>query len=463
MSHETYDALILGCGPAGMAAAVCAAKLGLHIGTIDEQGTPGGQIWRGIEHASATGRAMGLGKEYAEGLDLVTAFRKSGVDYFPQTSVWQIEQGYRVFTQRAGSVRVLSAPCILVATGAMERPTPFPGWTLPGVLTVGAAQILLKTADQIPEEPVWLVGSGPLLLLYANQLLDAGGRIAGILDTQMSGSRRRAFGFAGRSLEGWRDILKGAQWMSRLKQVPKIRDVESIEAMGSERLEQVRYRRSTGEVGIVPTRILLVHEGVVPDMHLTHAIGCRQQWSDSQQCFAPMHDEWGETSVPNCFVAGDAGAIGGARAAMAAGELAGYALARARESTSFEGTIREVSKVRARVAEALALRSMLDALYAPRPPLATLTDETVVCRCENVTAGTLRSAIKEGAREPNQLKAQTRCGMGACLGRQCGTLASMLIANDTGEDMGRTGLARARPPLRPITLGQLASLARTQP
>lgn len=463
MLDRSYDALILGCGPAGMAAAVRASTLGLRVALIDEQAAPGGQIWRGIEQSVAQGRAKSLGRDYVDGLELVAAFRNSGVDYVPQATVWQVEPGFRVFAQRAGAVEIMRAPRILVATGAMERTAPFPGWTLPGVLTVGAAQILLKTADQIPDEAVWLVGSGPLLLLYATQLLDAGGRIAGILDTRAPGSRRRALGFVGRSVAGWREILKGAQWVSRLKSVPKIRQVVAIEAYGNARLEGVRYRTSSGAVGSVPTKMLLVHEGVIPDTHLTLALGCEHRWSHAQQCFAPVHDEWGETTLPNCFVAGDADGIGGARVARFAGDLAGYALARSAGLASPAGTEREVTQVRARLAAASSLRPMLDALYAPRPVLATLTHETVVCRCENVTAGVLRSAIDDGARDANHLKAQTRCGMGACLGRQCGTIASMLIAGATGGDMDRTGLARSRPPLRPITLSQLASLTRTPP
>lgn len=460
MPEYTHDALILGCGPAGMSAAVRATALGLHVGVIDEQSAPGGQIYRGIERATGQGRAAELGRDYADGTALVAAFRASGVDYFPHTSAWQVESGYRVFTQCAGSVRILSAPSILIATGAMERPVPFPGSTLPGVMPVGAAQILLKTADQIPEEPVWLAGSGPLLLLYATQLLDAGGRIAGILDTQRPGSRRRALTAAGAALGAWRDLSKGLQWTSRLKSVPRIRAVASIEAYGDDALEGVRYRTTSGATGNVPAKVVLVHEGVIPDTLVTRALDCRHHWVEAQQCFAPVVDAWGETSVPRCFVAGDAAGIIGAQAARYAGELAGYALARAAGSAAFERATKEVSDLRARLAAAVSIRPLLDVLYAPRSPLATLTDATVVCRCEHVTAGDLRAAIAEGANEPNHLKAQTRCGMGACLGRQCGTLASMLVAQATGADMAHTGLARARPPLRPLGLMQLASLAR---
>jgi len=462
MSEQSFDALILGCGPAGMAAAARAAALGLRVGVLDDQAAPGGQVWRGIERAVTQGRASRLGQDYVDGLSRVSAFRASGAEYFPDTAVWQIEPGYRVFTQRGGSVRILGARSILIATGAMERPVPFPGWTLPGVLTVGAAQILLKTADQVPEEPVWLAGSGPLLLLYATQLLDAGGRIAGILDTQVPGSRRRALGLAARSMAGWRDVLKGAQWATRLKSVTKIPRVVALEAFGTDTLEAIGYRTANGAAGRVPAKVLLVHEGLLPDTCITRALGCRHHWIDAQQCYAPVVDEWGETSVPHCFVAGDAAGIAGAEAARIAGEIAGYALARAAGLAAFERAKADMPALRTRLVAAMSLRPLLDALYAPRSPLAALTDETIVCRCESVTAGELRSAIAEGAGEPNHLKAQTRCGMGACLGRQCGTLASMLVAEATGETMERTDLARARPPLRPITLAQLAALARTQ-
>ena len=458
MPDANYDALIIGSGPAGMTAAVRSSQLGMRVAVLDEQLTPGGQVWRNVERASECGRADHLGPEFAAGLASVHAFRRSGAHYFPRTTVWQLEQGFRAFVLHDKVVRILQAPRVLLATGAMERPAPFPGWTLPGVLTVGAAQILLKSADQIPEAPVWIAGCGPLRLLYCSQLLAAGGHIAGILDTEVPGANRRALAHARQGIRAWRDVLKAAGWTARLRSVPVVHGVESLEALGEASLEAIRYRTADGAARTEPARLLLIHEGVVPDVQFTLALGCRHRWLEAQGCFAPVLDEWGETSVAGCFVAGDAGGIGGAEAAVLAGEIAGYALARSARRQEFDQAAHSVPDLRRRLSHSLALRPLLDTLYAPRSEIVAPADGTVVCRCENVTAGAIRAAIAEGIHEPNHLKAQTRCGMGPCLGRQCATLATRLIADATGETMERIGLPRARPPLRPVTLAQLASL-----
>src|SRR5690606_33760001 len=157
---RTVDALVVGAGPAGISAATVLRELGMDVMVVDEQPAPGGQIWRAIETVATTPAGKLLGDEYLAGSDLARRFRACGAEYRPQTQVWQIEPGWQIFMSCTGKAETLRARQVLLATGAQERPAPFPGWTLPGVLTVGAAQILLKTSQQVPADPVWVVGSG---------------------------------------------------------------------------------------------------------------------------------------------------------------------------------------------------------------------------------------------------------------------------------------------------------------
>src|SRR5471030_3108981 len=189
---RAVDLLIIGAGPAGMSAALRARGLGMSVLVVDDQPAPGGQIWRAVETRANTRTGKLLGDEYAAGLPLAQAFRTSGAVYEPGTQVWQIEPGWQVYMSRAQQAECVQAANVLLATGAQERPAPFPGWTLSGVLTVGAAQILLKTAREVPQNPPWIAGSGPLALLYMVQLLRAGGSIAGWLDTAPTDGWRRA-------------------------------------------------------------------------------------------------------------------------------------------------------------------------------------------------------------------------------------------------------------------------------
>ena len=174
-----------------------------------------------------------------------------------------------------------------------------------------------------------------------------------------------------------------------------------------------------------------------------------------------MLDAWGCTTRRGIYVAGDGGRIAGARAASAAGEIAAYGIARDLAKLSEAEAQSASAAARAQYSGATALRPMLDAMYQPRAQGVAPLDDTLVCRCESVTAGAIRTAIREGALDPNHVKAQTRCGMGPCLGRQCGTVLSQMLAQATGRPLTEVGLARARPPLRPITLAELASLVST--
>ena len=459
MPHN-FDLIILGAGPAGMSAARRACALGLDVGVVDEQPAPGGQVWRNVEHATARRSAEAFGSDYESGAALARAFRACGATYLPGTQVWEIEPGFRVYTRNADRLDILFSRTLLIATGAVERAVPFPGWTLPGVMTVGAAQILMKSADDIPDRPVWIAGSGPLPLLYAQQLLESGGAIAGILDTAPRTNRYEALPHAMKALACWDELLEGARWIRRLRRsaIAVIRGVTEIEAFGASKVDGIRYHTDAGNESTVPATLLLVHEGVVPDIHMTLALGCRHEWNDAQQCFVPTSNEWGETSERGAYVAGDGSGIGGVRAACAAGEIAALAIARALGRLTEADTQQGACEPRRLRTRALALRPFLDALYRPRPQLAQPADDTIVCRCEHVTAGAIRAAVRGAAGEPNQVKAATRCGMGPCMGRLCGLTVAHLIAGTSGRSVAETGLYRVRPPLRPITLAQLASL-----
>lgn len=464
MSEHT-DLLIVGAGPAGMAAAVTARRHGLSVRVVDDQPAPGGQIWRGIETVAATPRAKRLGESYLSGTERAAAFRACGALYEPESQLWQIEPGFRAFVTRGGKARTVTAQAIILATGAQERPAPFPGWTLPGVLTVGAAQILLKTADSVPEKPVWIAGCGPLPLLYMTQLLAAGGRIAGFLDTTPRGRIGAALRHLPQGLGRLGDLIKGLSWSLALRRAgfPIIRHVTELRAEGEGRLQRLRYRTGDGQEADVPAEVLLVHEGVVPNIHAPLALGCAVRWHAGQQCYVPVLDAWGESSQANVFVAGDGAGIGGAEAAEPRGRLA--ALRVAAKLGRLDGATAETAAAPewSALSSALALRPFLDALYAPRPQLYAPPDETLICRCEEVTAGELRARAVEGRPGPNQLKAFTRAGMGPCQGRQCGYSMAHIVAAAQGRSVEEVGFYRIRPPLKPVTLGELASLDEQEP
>jgi NADPH-dependent 2,4-dienoyl-CoA reductase/sulfur reductase-like enzyme len=456
------DLLVVGAGPAGMAAAVAARQAGLSVTVVDDQPAPGGQIWRAVEMVAASPRAAVLGDAFKAGAASAAAFRASGAHYEAGTQLWQIEPGFRAFVTREGQASVIEARAIVLATGAQERPVPFPGWTLPGVLTVGAAQILLKTSGQVPARPVWIAGSGPLVLLYMKQLLDAGGQIAGFLDTTPPGRLMTALPHLPRALGKAGDLIKGLGWSLALRWsgVKVVRHVADLAAEGNERIEAIRYCTASGVEARVPAELLLIHEGVIPSIHPALALGCAVEWSTAQACYVPTLDGWGESSVPGVFIAGDGAGIAGAKAAELRGALAGIKVAISAGRLAPAAADERAGPLRRKLASELALRPFLDALCAPRPQVFAPADETLVCRCEEVTAGEIRALAQVGRPGPNQVKAFTRAGMGPCQGRQCGYTVSHILAAVEKRPVDEVGFYRVRPPLKPVTLGELASLDR---
>lgn len=461
---KPFDLLIIGAGPAGMSAAVTAKEAGLDVVVIDEQPSPGGQIWRGVETVAGTARGELLGESYLEGQPVAAAFRQSGVTYEAGTQLWQIELGFRAFVTKERAARVIDAHAVLLATGAQERPAPVRGWHLPGVLTVGAAQILLKNAGQVPAGPVWLAGSGPLMLLYMIQLLNAGGRIAGYLDTTPRGRLLNALPHLPRALRAAGDMYKGIKWSQELRAagVRTVHHVTDLEAIGTEKLRALRYRTASGTEETVDADILLLHEGVIPHLHTALSLGCDVTWRNDQECFVPEVNEWGESSISNVFIAGDGAGIAGARAATIRGQLAALGVAIKLGRISYKEGSTAARPLRKKLSRELAIRPFLDALFRPRPSISNPHDDTIVCRCEEITAGQIRAVARVGHPGPNQVKAFTRAGMGPCQGRQCGHSITRILAETQNRAPDEVGFYSIRPPLKPVTLGELASLTEAE-
>jgi len=465
---EQTDVVVIGAGPAGMAAAVAAAEAGASVVTLDDQPAPGGQIWRAVEAVAARGDIGLFGGDYGKGLAAVQRFRAAGVDYRPLCRVVGVEDaeddgdgvedpGGDVLYLRDGAARRLNGRRVIIATGAYERPTPFPGWTLPGVMSLGAAQIALKTGDLAPQAPFVLAGQGPLLLLLAAQLRAAGSSPALILRTDDPASRRKAVGHGARALVFGPDYLaKGLRWTVGLG--PAVHDVTALKAEGDERLEAVSWETARGEIGRIDAACLLVHDGVLPNAQLTRSMRARHVYDSGAAAWRPAASlgtglldshEW-------AHVAGDCAGVAGWAGAMAAGALAGQAAARALGKAAPGGW--SGWPTHARLARARAVRPFLDAVFPPARAFLSPGDDVLVCRCEEASAGDIRAAAALGAQGTNQLKAFARVGMGPCQGRMCASSAARLLADAKQASPAHVPLMRTRMPISPVTLSEMAQL-----
>ena len=456
---KQYDLIIIGAGPAGMAAAVTARSFGLSTLVVDEQKDLGGQIYHSIENARQE-NAFALGSDYFYGEDLVRSFRKSGAEYLPETTVWNLDENHNLGILREDKAYQLKTKHILIAAGAMERPVPIPGWTMPGVMGAAAADILFKVNDMVPEAPVVLAGSGPLLLLVACRLVDNGVKVAAMIDTTRFGSYLKALPFFPRALRNASYLGKGLamRWKIQKADFPIYQSADNLEIHGNGSAEEIHFT-SWGRKQKIQAKSFLLHEGVVPNIQFTRLLECQHQWYERQRCWKPVLDCWGNTSVGGVSVAGDCGGIWGAKAAEKAGHLAALDIAQRLEVISAQEKELAAGPFLKELKQEKHIRPFLDQLFPPsRQSLVPSADETLVCRCEEITAGQIRQAVSLGAITPGQVKSYTRCGMGPCQSRMCGLPLAEIVADRRQVATPTVGYLKIRPPLKPITLGQLADL-----
>jgi len=457
MNASTIDLVIVGAGPAGLAAATEARTWGLSVAVLDEQPATGGQIYRGVDTSTAKARSV-LGEDYAAGALLTKAFVQSGARHIAGASVWNVSRDLTVNYLLDGVSRVLQARSIILASGAMERPFPVPGWTLPGVMGAGAAQILIKNAGAFPSDPVVLAGCGPLLYLLAVQYLQAGVKLKAVVHTTQRADYLRAMRYLPAALLGWQDLRKGMRMLQQLRRhnVPVYAGAEAISVKGKDRAEALCFTHK-GREHCIETSLVLLHQGVVPNTQISLSLRAKHNWSDTQLCWLPETDDYGQIEDTRIYIAGDSRGIVGAKASAEQGRLAAIAIASKLQSPGESGRKARENLVRAELRKHLRIRPFLEAMYRPMAAHRMPADDAVVvCRCEEVTAGQIRKYVEVGCHGPNQTKAFGRCGMGPCQGRLCGLTVTELIAQARDVSPQVVGYYRIRPPIKPVTLGELA-------
>lgn len=459
MNRPTHDLIVIGAGPAGMSAALTAASLGMKTVLLDEQPHPGGQIYRNITQVAPQVAAL-LGPDYRHGQPLAQRLARSGVEIRSGAMVWDVARDLTVTAQKDGQSFQVQAPQVIAATGAMERATPIPGWTLPGVLNAGAAQIALKSAGAVPAGRVVLAGAGPLLLLVGCQLLDAGVAIAGIVETAPTANRWRALRHLPAALGAAAYLAKGARMLWRLRQagVPMFSGATDLRVEGNGRAQALAFTAG-GAVHTLDAGVVLLHHGVVPNTQMGRLLRVQHDWDAVQLAWRPRLDAFGETTLAGFRIAGDGAGIAGALAAEPAGALAALGAARALNRLNDTELQQRAAPMRRAAARQERIRPFLDTLYRPPEWLAAPGDETVVCRCEEVTAGRIREMARLGCQGPNQTKFFSRCGMGPCQGRTCGLAVTQILAQELGRPPGEVGAYHIRAPLKPVPLASLAALA----
>ena len=455
MAMDAPRVVVVGAGPAGVRAAEALVAHGLRPLVIDEAPLAGGQIYRrpppGFRRPAKELYGFEAGK--AEAIHRTFDGLTDAIDYRPRTLAWSVQDRV-LYTACDDVVTPIPFDALLLATGATDRVLPFPGWTLPGVFTLGGAQVALKHQGCAVGQRTVFLGSTPLLYLVAYQYARAGAEVAAVLDTTPFSRKVWA---APRMLANVSTFGKGLYYMAALRRsgVPIEHGIRPVAVEGNEAVAVLSYRRRGGDEARIDCDAVAFGFGLRPESQLAELAGCGFR-------FDPVFRQW----LPQCtvdgraddgvYLAGDGARIGGADAAEVSGELAALSLIEDLDRAS--GDKVRTARLRRRLASLIGFQSVLaDAFPLPTDMARTLPDEAIVCRCEAITAGEIRDTTQRlfGASELNRAKAFSRLGMGRCQGRFCGPGAAEVLAGALDGNLESVGRLRGAGPIKPLKMASV--------
>ena len=446
--------VIIGGGPAGMAAARELTQVGVETLILDEGQRLGGQIFRQApDDYRGESDSRYVSPSHAVGHKLIEAVTETSIPVRSAVNVFEITAD-RVWAETHDGSLSVRADRVILATGAMDRCLPFPGWTLPGVITAGAAQVMVRGQMLRPGNRAVVAGTGPLLLPTVTALLGAGVDLVGLFDAN------RALGF----LKTLPSVLSNGHrrrealhYMRRLLGAGvRLRTSRAVfRAEGDSQLQRVVIgkvdRRGfpvAGTEETVEADVLCTGYGLLPSVELAVSVGCEMHYHEVRGGWLPVHDENMQTSVPGVFVAGEIAGIGGGDVAMAEGALAGRAVAIDLGCGGLE--LAPLQLVRR------AERRSTDALLAAFPVLGGLyhlcEDDTIVCRCEDVTLAQVKRACGVFGTDIRSVKMATRAGMGPCQARMCHRIIGGLLSERLGGERQPTPCPSVRAPIKPVAV-----------
>jgi NADPH-dependent 2,4-dienoyl-CoA reductase/sulfur reductase-like enzyme len=467
--NEIYELAVIGAGPAGMEAVIAASEAGVKTVLIDGLPREGGQYYRKPSVAFTSSRKTAVEKEG----DLLTQrLARTPATQIFNALTWGIfkeekGEGWLVGLYGQNAPKWLHARTLVLANGAYDIPVAFPGWTLPGVITSGAALILVKSQHVAPGQRALVAGSGPLLLSSAAHLIDAGVEVVSVCETTRLFPKGVLY--APILLGQLQRVQEGVHYLNLLtrKKVPYRTGWSILEVRGKDHVEEALIARVdsrgipyTGTIRTERVDTVVCGFGLTPNTGLARMIGCKLEYQPKKGGWIPLRDPMLQTSLPGVYAAGDGAGICGAENARLEGRLAGTAIAHQTGHLSDQ----EAGKIFEQIGPGLARQRrfgrMLGDLFSPKLGWTSLArDETLLCRCEEVSLGEVKGAVADGARTLGEVKMVTRAGMGNCQGRMCecsvvGAIVQALLAEGASPDS--VGMYSIRPPLHPLPIEFLA-------
>ena len=455
--EERPEVLVVGAGPGGLSAAIAARRLGAQVTVVDERAAPGGQYFKQMILGGETvARPDG---QHVEGARLVSAAREAGVEIRCALDIWGAFSAHELIGAERGLVRRFNPQRLIVATGAYERGVPLPGWTLPGVMTTGAAQTLWRSYRRLVGKRILIAGNGPLNLQVASELAAGGAEIAAVVEIAPVSAMAALPDLLRMFAAAPGLVVDGLKYRARLAKAPLLYGsvVSRIEPGAHGLVAHVSPLPASGagERSFAVDAVCLGY-GFEPSNEILRALGCRDVFDPARGQFTTVVGEDGRTSVPDVFALGDCTGLGGARMALAQGAIVGSAAA-ADLGRVHDPTPRHVEKARRSLERHRRFQAALWRFYAaPRLSLELATPETIVCRCEEITLAQIEAALADGRPPIGDLKRATRAGMGPCQGRYCGPILSQLLARRQGRALDDGVRFAPRMPIKPVAIADIA-------
>ncbi len=465
--EEKPEILVIGAGPGGLSAAIAARRAGAQVVVVDERSLPGGQYFKQI---AISGSALAPDQQQDEGRRLIEDAIAAGVDIRSGVEIWGAFPPLTLAGTEASQVRVFNPSRLIVATGAYECGVPIPGWTLPGVMTTGAAQTLWRSYRQLPGKRILIAGNGPLNLQVAAELAQGGATIAAVVELAEVPTLRSLAALARMCAAAPHLVIDGLGYRRRLE----IAGVPVLYGSAITRIKKSSDGLTVDVAEIKPgvqglkrtfsVDAVCMGYGFQPANEILRALGSEHRFDPVRDqfitCLAP--DMPGRTTTTNVFALGDCTGLGGARAGLAEGRLVGLAVAADLGHATCACLTRERQAAQRALARHRRFQKALWQFYAARPlGLALATPETVLCRCEELTVDRIESALADGCPSIGELKRNTRVGMGACQGRYCGPLVTALMAERLGRDPDDELRFAPRMPIKPIAVADIAGTSRS--
>jgi len=453
------DVTIVGAGPAGLAAASVLVENGLSVALFDDNPQPGGQYFKQLS-AAFGGRPGPLQSERERAGALIGITGHRLVQYFPSTTVWAApEPGIFGYAGEAASGRVRSRSTILAA-GAHDKAVPFPGWTLPGVVTAGGALNLIKGQGLLPGRRVVVVGNGPLLLVSAYALIQADAQVLAVVEAGSPDAA--ALANAARLSAAPYLLAKGLRyrWAMLRAKTAYLPGHTIVEATGTSAVRSATIA-PIGRDGVVDRQrarnfdvdAVIVGFGLSPSAEMTRMLGCAHRFDPLLGGWIPVRSPELETSEPTVYSVGDGAGIGGVEIAIAEGKLAARVIVRRLKGSGSAIPATAITDARARLERLYRFREGLNAMFGgPETYADLITPETVICRCEDLTAAVLTQSLRHNGGDLGQVKYATRISMGRCQGRNCLRTLSDMAGRPEPEPAALPGM---RPPVRPIRIATL--------